>query len=403
MDGYGSDLLDLYSGDDGVAKARADALARRAQGLQGAGLILKTLAGDRDPAGGILTQMGAKDEDQLAGIAQHRAQQQLLGAHQKATEALQAKHYATEEARQRAQEAYWNAMGAAQGLRAMAAGRGETGVNPLTGETYQKKAPVLVGGTRSAGGGPLVAPGGGGGGGYRGAGSSAPAGAGGMVKDLADQIEAGEADPTMKGMLRLKGPVSAELHRRGFDLGAAANDWNMMQRHTATMEGPRFQTMRNVTDSAYGQIAEVRKAYEDWKQVGAATGFPVANAAALKAMANMPGDAGVAAKYLMQQLTILGEKTGAVIQQGGAPTTEALKLGTSLLSADWNPQQFERGLQGLESTFKIRLNSLKNMRPGSTSGERNRYDKSADVGDAHGAPGPGAPPDAAALRKKYGL
>ena len=77
----GSDLFDLYGDDQALAKARADALARRAQGLQGAGLILHTLAGDRDPAGGTLEAMGQRDLDQVAQGIQHGATTRIQERH----------------------------------------------------------------------------------------------------------------------------------------------------------------------------------------------------------------------------------------------------------------------------------------------------------------------------------
>lgn len=91
------DLLDLYSADDpAMARARADAMSQRARGLQGAGLILRSLTGDRDPTGGALTAIGSKDADQLASAAQHAAQ---LG--------VQRQHYAALLGHQKAQEQRW--------------------------------------------------------------------------------------------------------------------------------------------------------------------------------------------------------------------------------------------------------------------------------------------------------
>lgn len=63
---------DLYSPDDMVAKARADAMAQRARGLQGAGLVLSTLTGRRDPTQGALTAMGTQDLGQVTQAVQHR-------------------------------------------------------------------------------------------------------------------------------------------------------------------------------------------------------------------------------------------------------------------------------------------------------------------------------------------
>jgi len=82
------DLMDLYTSDDpSMARARADAMSRNAQGLQGAGLVLRSLAGQRDPTGGLLSQIGQHEEDQLAQAAQHRAQMDV-----------QRQHYANESA-----------------------------------------------------------------------------------------------------------------------------------------------------------------------------------------------------------------------------------------------------------------------------------------------------------------
>jgi hypothetical protein len=72
-----SDLFDIYGSDDALAKARADAMSRRAQAMQGTGLILKTLAGDRDPTGGALGTMGQHESDQAVAAIQHRPQAQL--------------------------------------------------------------------------------------------------------------------------------------------------------------------------------------------------------------------------------------------------------------------------------------------------------------------------------------
>lgn len=72
MVGDDDSLLDLYSPDDVVAKARADAMAQRARGLQGAGLILSSLTGKRDPTQGALGEMGTRDLATATQAVQHR-------------------------------------------------------------------------------------------------------------------------------------------------------------------------------------------------------------------------------------------------------------------------------------------------------------------------------------------
>ena len=85
-------LYELFGDDAALARARADAMSKRARSAQNAGLILRTLAGERDPTGGLLTQQGQREQAQLGAMVPDAAR---IGAsreqHRMSLEAQQAR------------------------------------------------------------------------------------------------------------------------------------------------------------------------------------------------------------------------------------------------------------------------------------------------------------------------
>jgi hypothetical protein len=199
------------------------------------------------------------------------------------------------------------------------------------------------------------------------------AGAGhGTVSDggaaaIAAAIVNGEQPPTVHA--RIEGPVRAALAQNhpGFNLTSAQSDWNATQRHLATLNGPQQTRLRQAVDATSDQLSNVEALYDQWKQVGTASGIRAFNRAALGSAKQMPGQAGAVAQALEGQISLLTGELGNVLMGGNSPTDHGLKLAGTMLQGDWNEETFTKAIGQLRRDLQIRRNSMLNSTPAGLS------------------------------------
>jgi hypothetical protein len=223
-------------------------------------------------------------------------------------------------------------------------------------------------------------------------------GEGSPVAALADAIVRGEQPPEIKGLYRWGGPVKAELAKRGYDLSSANLDWQATQKNLATLNGPQQLRMRQAAMTANESLNNIEQLYNEWKQLGGATGFRLLNKASLAMSKNSPGRIGAVAQALEMNIADLTSELGNVYMGGNTPTEQALKLARENLAANWNEQQFMEAIKQARKNLGYRLNSIKHSAPMGLGGP-SRYAPSAP----EAAPPAAQPSGTEDLRKKYGL
>lgn len=198
---------------------------------------------------------------------------------------------------------------------------------------------------------------------------------------IADAIETGIQPPDLTRMYGLAGPVRAELSRRNYDLVTAQRDWQAVQRHLSTLNGPQQERLFQAVDFTYHSIDIIEGLYQEWLEVGPASGFKGLNKAALAAAKQTPGRAGAVAQALEAQINDLTSELGTVYKGGNSSTDESLRLAAENLKADWNQQQFEKSVGLIKKNLQLRRNSMVNSKP-----------RGASEGSIYVKPGGGAQP-----------
>jgi hypothetical protein len=178
------------------------------------------------------------------------------------------------------------------------------------------------------------------------------------AKAIADAIEKGLQPPDTKGLFRFGGPVRAELARRGYDLMAANRDWQAVQRHLSTLNGPQQERLRQAVTFTYDSLDVLENLYKEWQKVGKPSGFKALNRASIAVAKNMPGEVGSVAQALEAQINDLTSELGTVYKGGNSSTDESLRLAAENLKADWNEETFKRQLGLIRKNLQIRKNSI---------------------------------------------
>jgi hypothetical protein len=183
------------------------------------------------------------------------------------------------------------------------------------------------------------------------------------VNQIVESIYNGLQPPDTKGLYRNTAKVRAGLARKGFDLVHAQEDWQAVQKHIATLNGPQQERLRQSITSANDMLDKIDGLYSDWKKAAHNSGFKVINRATLKAMENVPGQAGAIAHALEAQIADLNADIGNIYMGGNSPTDRGLELASKSLSADWNDETFQLGLKQARTNVRIRYNSIINSQP----------------------------------------
>jgi hypothetical protein len=219
-------------------------------------------------------------------------------------------------------------------------------------------------------------------------GSASGAGSSSDVGSIADAIENGSQPPDTKGLYRFGAPVRAELARRGFDVSAASAEWSAYQKHLATANGPQQTRLAQALKTANESLDNIEGLYQEWKQLGGASGYQALNKVELAASKQVPGRMGEVARALEMNIADLTSELGNAYMGGNSPTDHALTLAKQNLSADWNEGQFTEAIKQARKNIGYRLNAMKLVGPAGTG--ENRY-APGEPGDS--SAGPAGDPD----------
>jgi hypothetical protein len=183
------------------------------------------------------------------------------------------------------------------------------------------------------------------------------------AQDIATAISEGRQPPTLTGMYRYAAPVRAELARQGYDLTTATRDWQAIQRHLSTLNGPQQERLRQAITFTYDSLDVIDELYNQWKQLGATSGYRVLNKAALATSKQVPGQLGAAATALEAQINDLTSELATVYKGGLSSTDDTLRLAASNLGADYTEEQFRKSMQVIRRNLQIRRNSILQSEP----------------------------------------
>lgn len=202
-----------------------------------------------------------------------------------------------------------------------------------------------------------------------------------QAQAIADDIANGKRPPTVTGLGRtgLSGKVLKAIHDNypDFNMASAEKDWQAVQAHIKTMQGPVIMRQVQSIQKVQDLMPQVEQAYAEWRKTGLPGGFSDFNKLALNAAMRLPGDKGIAARALDQQLTSLTAELSGVYMMGNTPTEEALKLAEKELGANWNSGQFAKSVGNIKTFANIRLNSINQT---GVVGGNNRYDQTGQGG-----------------------
>lgn len=215
------------------------------------------------------------------------------------------------------------------------------------------------------------------------------------AKEIARGIKDGSLPPDLTRLYGKAAGVEAQLHKEGFNLAKAQQDWHAVSRHLATLNGPQQTRIVESANALQEMLPAIGDAYDAWQKTGLPGEFKVYNKAALIAAANLPGEKGKAAQNLMTYITDAVSETGQIYMGGNSPTDHALKMAQTNLQGDWNPETFKSSLDILQKNLAIRRNSILNA-PVLGTNEGSPY-VPENMRDASGQPptapqAPGAPP-----------
>lgn len=214
------------------------------------------------------------------------------------------------------------------------------------------------------------------------------------VQDTADAIAEGTQPPVLTGLYRNTLAVRGALKRKGYDLATANRDWQAINKHLATLQGPAQETLRQSVEFAYQSLDVIDDLYSQWQKLGGPGGYRALNKANLFLAKQSPGEAGRVAQQLDAQIADLVTALATVYKGGNASTNQTLLLAAKNLSGDWNEEQFRGALDQARKNLQIRRNSINTsapvgVTPGSPYLPQSQGGPQAAAPSALPSPGPG--------------
>lgn len=176
-------------------------------------------------------------------------------------------------------------------------------------------------------------------------------------KEIADEIEAGRQEPTLKGMYRYGAAVRTALGRKDYNLVQAQLDLEAIKKHIATMNGAKQVALRQAVDFTYESLDVIEGLYKEWKATGLPSGFKDFNKVALSVASKLPGKSGAIASTLLGQINDLTAELGTVYKGGNSSTDDTLRLAGENLKGEWNTETFAKAMEQIRKNLKIRKNS----------------------------------------------
>lgn len=192
---------------------------------------------------------------------------------------------------------------------------------------------------------------------------------------IAKAIMTGEQPPDLKGLYGKSSAVRSTLAKKGYNLTAAQSDWSALQKYTATMNSSKILQLRSSAQTAYDSLDLVKQYSDQLEGLIPRGQYPILNSAAVKAALNgaFGQEAENAASLLETQITDLTSELATVYKGGNSATDDALKLGSTQLSTDWDKERLEKSIDNIRENLNIRINSYKNLGPALPGGGESSY------------------------------
>ncbi len=184
--------------------------------------------------------------------------------------------------------------------------------------------------------------------------------------------------------------IYAEATRQNFDMATANLDWIATTKHTASMNGTKFLSLRSSVTTAMKSLDIIQRLADDWQ----GGNYAILNRANLKLAqggAYGPKAASIATQ-LEGQITDVTSELGNVFMGGNSPTDHALKLAEKNLKADWSHAVLTDMIGLTRENLQIRGNSLKWAKAvGASEGNLYGPRDGDELGEGRGTGGGGGP------------
>lgn len=179
-------------------------------------------------------------------------------------------------------------------------------------------------------------------------------------QELVSAILRGDSPPIPPNNPRTKDiqMVLAGLGALGFDNTKAVQDWTSMQKRLQSMNSTQQVRLFQAVGAMEGSIEQADRLYKEWQATGLTSGFSTFNRAALAASANLPGEKGAVARTLLSHIEDMSAELATIYRGGNSPTDAAFAAAQKSLSADWNPETFEKNLELIRQNLRIRKNTM---------------------------------------------
>lgn len=196
-----------------------------------------------------------------------------------------------------------------------------------------------------------------------------------MATQIGDAIIRGEQAPTTTGLYKHGAAVRAYLASQGYDMAAAALDYDATKKHLASMNSTQQLRLEQATSMVEQSLPKVEELADAWN----AGGFPTLNSAQLTlALQGALGpEANSIATQLKAQIDDVTSELGTVYKGGNSSTDESLKLAHSQLNAEWSEQTLRDAIALIKTNIQYRKNSIAQAKVAGVS--NSRYD--ANQGD----------------------
>lgn len=189
------------------------------------------------------------------------------------------------------------------------------------------------------------------------------------VKQTAAGIIDGTQPPTLAGFRGDTIKVRAELHRQGYDLVKAEQDWHATQKYLSTLNGSQQVRLRQVVDTTYHSLDVIEQLGNEWNSMG----LPLLSRANIEAAKSgaLGQNAQSLATRLDGQIGDVVSELAVVYKGGNSPTDEGLKLAAKNLQTQWSAKTLSDNIGLVRTNLTIRRNSIKSA--GAVTNEGNRY------------------------------
>lgn len=205
-----------------------------------------------------------------------------------------------------------------------------------------------------------------------------------QAQDIAQAIYDGRQSPVLTGIRSKQLAVRSKLEKMGYNHAEAVTDWNALQKQVSSLNSTQMIKIRSSAQTAHDSLDLIDEFASDWK---ANAGTTILNKANLIAAKNNPihtvetDRLRSIANELEGQIANVTSEIATVNQGGGVPSIPALTLASKELNADWDESVLHNMTDLARRNLKIRLNSLKTLKPAGTSKEEpslNQSESSAD-------------------------